>query len=113
MANRFFLFLFLFVSFHAIAQSPDEDYSWWNELHDWQEGDPGWRNWIIMSPGYLGPNALPVPEVKRGFINSKTEIEITASSHFLKGDPTQDISGRLVYSVCSKQNCSGNVWRNH
>jgi hypothetical protein len=88
----FYSFLFLF---NAIAQSPDEDYSWWNELHDWQEGDPGWRNWIIMSPGYLGPNALPVPEVKRGFINSKTEIEITASSHFLKGDPTQDISGRL------------------
>jgi hypothetical protein len=95
MTNRFFLFLFLFISFNAIAQSPGEDYSWWNELHDWKESDPGWRNWIIMSPGYLGPNALPVPEVKRGFINSKTEIEITASSHFLKGDPTQDISGRL------------------
>jgi hypothetical protein len=95
MINRFFLLLFLFISFNAIAQSSDEDYSWWNELHDWQEGDPGWRNWIIMSPGYLGPNALPVPEVKRGLINSETEFEITASTHFLKGDPTQDISGRL------------------
>lgn len=95
MAKRFFLFLFLFFSFNAIAQLPDEDYSWWNELHDWQEGDPGWRNWIIISPGYMGPNALPVPEVKRGFLDSKTEIEVTASSHFLKGDPTQDISGRL------------------
>jgi hypothetical protein len=36
-----------------------------------------------------------VPEVKRGFLNTKTEFELTASSHFMKGDPTQDISGRL------------------
>jgi hypothetical protein len=95
MINRFFLFLFLLLSLNVFSQSSDEDYTWWNELHGWEEGDPGWRNWIKITPGYLGPNALPVPEVKRGFLNSKTEFELTASSHFLKGDPTQDISGRL------------------
>jgi len=95
MKYRLFLFLFLFISFNVIGQTPGVDYSWWNKLHEWKEGSPGWRNWIIMSPGYLGPNALSVPEVKRGFINPKTEIEFSASSHFLKGDPTQDISGRL------------------
>jgi hypothetical protein len=79
----------------AFAQNPDEDYTWWNELHGWEEGMPGWRNWIKITPGYLGPNALSVPDVKRGFLNSKTEVELTASSHFMKGDPTQDISGRL------------------
>ncbi len=95
MINRiYFLFILLF-SLNLSAQSPDEDYSWWNELHGWEEGDPGWRNWIKITPGYLGPNALPVPELKRGFLNENTEIEIKASSHFLKGDPTQDISGRL------------------
>lgn len=77
------------------AQSPDGDMAWWNEVHGWEEGDPGWRNWIKITPGYLGPNALPVPEVKRGFLNPKTEFELTASNHFFKGDPTQDISGRL------------------
>lgn len=95
MINRLFLFLFLFISFNAFAQSSGEDYSWWNELHGWEEGDEGWRDWMKITPGYMGPNALPVPEVKRGFINSKTEIEVTASTHFMKGDPTQDISGRL------------------
>lgn len=95
MINRLFLFLFLFISFNAFAQSPDEDYSWWNKLHGWEEGNEGWRDWMKITPGYMGPNALPVPEVKRGFINSKTEIEVTASTHFMKGDPTQDISGRL------------------
>ena len=95
MINRFCFFLFILFSINVNAQKAGEDYTWWNELHGWEEGDPGWRNWIKMTPGYLGPNALPVPEVKRGFLNSKTEVEITASGHFLKGDPTQDISGRL------------------
>ncbi|HSO89095.1 MAG TPA: hypothetical protein VLQ91_21260 [Draconibacterium sp.] len=95
MIKQFCFVIFLFVSVNASAQSADEDYSWWNALHGWEEGDPGWRNWIKITPGYLGPNAIAVPEVKRGFLNPKTEIELTASSHFMKGDPTQDISGRL------------------
>jgi hypothetical protein len=87
--------IFLFVSVNTSAQSADNEYDWWNELHGWEEGDEGWRDWLKITPGYLGPNALSVPEVKRGFLNPKTEIELTASSHFMKGDPTQDISGRL------------------
>lgn len=87
--------VFLLLSFSAFTQNTD--YLWWNELHGWKDGDPGWRNWIIISPGYLGPNALPVPEVKRGFLNEKTEMEITVSSHFNPDDPTQDISGRMYF----------------
>ena len=90
--RRFLFFqLFLFLSLASFSQ----DYSWWNEIHGWEPGMPGWRNWIIMSSGYLGPNALPVPEVKRGFLVNESEIELTASSHFHSGDPTQDISGRV------------------
>ena len=93
MFRQFFLLLIVFIPFALFAQ--EGDYGWWNELHDWQEGDPGWRTYIIMSPGYLGPNALPVPDVKKGIVAESTEIEFTASAHFMKGDPTQDISGRL------------------
>ncbi len=85
------IILLIFTSGSLMAQ---EDWSWWNNLHNWEPGMPGWRNWMIISPGYLGPNALPVPEVKRGFLENETEIEITASNHFHSGDPTQDISGR-------------------
>ncbi len=89
------LSLLLIFSFSIVkGQDPNTDYGWWNVLHNWQNGDPGWRNLIIISPGYLGPNALPVPDVKRGFLNEKAEFEITASNHFNPGDPTQDISGR-------------------
>ena len=49
---------------------------------------------MIMSPGYFGPNALPVPELKKGFLDTKAEFELTASMHFHSGDPTQDLSAR-------------------
>lgn len=95
MKNLLILFLFSFSFLLARAQDPNTDYGWWNDLHGWEVGDPGWRNWIRISPGYLGPNALPVPLVKKGFLSDKTEFELTASNHFHPGDPTQDISGRL------------------
>ena len=94
MKNFLFLIFLLFYISAAIGQDSKVDYTWWNELHDWETGDPGWRNWIIISPGYLGPNALPVPPVKKGFLEEKTEIELSASNHFHEGDPIQDISGR-------------------
>lgn len=83
------------LTFLISVSEAQEDWSWWNDLHGWEEGMPGWRNWLIISPGYLGPNALPVPEVKRGMLEEKMEIHITGSSHFHSGDPTQDISGKI------------------
>lgn len=79
----------------AFSQNTVPDYNWWNEQHDWQPGDPNWRYYIRMTPGYLGPNGLPVPEVKKGFNLQKSEFEISAAYHFHPGDPTQDISGRI------------------
>lgn len=87
-------FLVICFSLIALASNAQKDWAWWNNQHGWEVGDPGWRNWMIISPGYFGPNALPVPEVKRGFLSKESEFEITASSHFLSGDPTQDISGK-------------------
>lgn len=87
--------LFVFAGL-AWCQGQGVDYTWWNTLHGWQAGDPGWRHWMILSPGYLGPNALPVPAVKRGFIEPSTELELSASAHWHPGDPTQDLSGRLL-----------------
>lgn len=90
------LFFILYFAIHNLkAQEFVADYTWWNVQHGWEEGDPGWRNWMKISPGYLGPNALPVPPVKKGLISDQKEIELTGTSHFHRNDPTQDISGRL------------------
>jgi len=91
---KYFVFiLFLFPVVAASAQQAGSDMRWWNEQHGWETGDPGWRNWIIMSPGYLGPNALPVPHVQKGELAGPPELEISFSNHFHSGDPTQDVSG--------------------
>ncbi len=87
------LLFFIVILLTTLTSEGQDDWSW-NEQHGWESGDPGWRNWMIISPGFFGPNALPVPEVKRGFLSKEKEVEITASNHFHSGDPTQDISGR-------------------
>lgn len=80
---------------HGNINAQEKSYGWWNELHGWEEGMPGWKRWMIISPGYLGPNALPVPEVRKGYIPDKSEISFSAARHFHAGDPTQDISAKL------------------
>jgi hypothetical protein len=93
-----FLFLIFFLTLLPLipnAQTTEDSWEWWNNQHGWEPGDPGWRNWMKITPGYLGPNALPVPQVKKGFIEDSSEVEISFSNHFHSGDPTQDISGRL------------------
>jgi hypothetical protein len=98
---RLFTVLLVFSVSHGLAQQSGNDMSWWNELHGWESGDTGWRNWMKITPGYFGPNALPVPPVQKGELFKKTEFEITASNHFHQGDPTQDLSG-YVYIPFAK-----------
>lgn len=59
---------------------------------------PSWRSFIRITPGYLGPNALPVPEVKKGVINEGENLELGLDFHFNPGDPTQNISGKYYKS---------------
>ena len=89
------LWIWLFCVFPLAGLAGDFD--WWNQRHGWQPGMPGWRNWLIISPGYLGPNGLPVPSVQKGVLASATELELGSSLHFMTGDNTQDLFGRFLY----------------
>lgn len=91
---RYFLFIFVFILILP-AYSQEDKWQWWNDIHDWHPGMPGWRNFMILSPGYLGPNALPVPEMKRGTLTETSEIQASINRHFHPDDPTQDLSGKL------------------
>jgi hypothetical protein len=75
-----------------------DDYNWWNTIHGWQPGMPGWRDWMHITPGYLGPNAMPVPEVKKGVVQSGSNLEFGLDFHFREGDPTQDIFAKYYRS---------------
>ncbi|HPJ78017.1 MAG: hypothetical protein KA780_00160 [Prolixibacteraceae bacterium] len=90
---RFLTVLLLLLSQVLTAQ--DNKWDWWNEAHGWKPGDPGWRNWMILSPGYLGPNALPVPEPGKGVVPGEGEFIASLTRHYQPGDPTQDLSFQL------------------
>ncbi len=71
----------------AVSQ---EDYSWWNKAHNW-DGITSWTDYIIYSPYYLGPNALPVPESEKGFVKDRYEFRVGYESHISTGDKTQNL----------------------
>jgi hypothetical protein len=51
-----------------------------------------------ITPGYLGPNAMPVPEIKKGIVLPGSNFEVSVDFHFMKGDPTQDIFAKYYRS---------------
>ena len=75
-----------------------EDYNWWNIKHGWQPGMRDWRGLMHITPGYLGPNALPVPEVKKGIVQTGRSFELGFDFHFQQGDPTQNLFAKYYRS---------------
>jgi hypothetical protein len=47
----------------------------------------------------MGPNALPVPEIINGKVESTGIVEIGAVGHFSKGDNTQNLFTKIYYPV--------------
>ena len=86
MKKHFFIFL-IFISTQTLAQ----DFPWWANLVKWDGVSP-WQRYIITNPGYLGPNALPVPFIRNGSIDSINSIALTGNLHFSKGDNTQNLA---------------------
>lgn len=77
------LFLICFFSFSANSQTQE----WWQNLVSW-DGYTHWSNYMNFSPRYLGPNALPVPRIGNGSIDSVSSLAITGNLHLAKGDRT-------------------------
>lgn len=66
-----------------------EDFSW-NDLVGWN-GASQWTDYLIVSPAYFGPNALPVAELKTGKISNNRSLELLGQGHFMKGDNTYNL----------------------
>ena len=84
--RRTLVIFFSFITISAGAQTAD----WWASNVNW-DGVTHWTRYLIYSPGYFGPNALPVPEIGNGSIDSVSTIGVTGNFHFSKGDNTQNI----------------------
>lgn len=78
----------------AFFKSNAQDFEWWNNKHNW-DGVTHWSRYIILSPKFLGPNALPVPQIKNGLLNNEFTLQLAAENHQSKGDKTSNIFTRL------------------
>jgi hypothetical protein len=87
------IFKWLFILF--LAASPkssvaQEDFGWWVEKHNW-DGVTPWNQYLTISSAFLGPNALPVPEVRNGRVDSAASLQVSFGFHTSRGDETQDM----------------------
>jgi hypothetical protein len=81
--------------------APAQSYTWWENTVNW-DGVTPWERYITFTPGFLGPNALPVPHITNGSIDSVNSIGISGNVYFSKEDHTQNIS--LYANYCLVKN---------
>ena len=95
--------IFILICLLPLFSYSEEDWNWWNEKNGWKPGMPSWRTFIHITPGYLGPNALPVPEMKKGVVAAGSNLEFGLDLHFKEGDPTQNIFGKYYRSFADNK----------
>jgi len=90
-----FLLLFFVVQLSMLLNAQD-DFEWWNEAHHF-DGTSHWTGYIIYSPYYMGPNALPVPRSEKGTIKKKGSFSLEGYYHDGQGDQTQNLRLSFYY----------------
>lgn len=90
-------FIALFISVTAKTQTE----AWWRNLVNW-DGTTHWTKYITFSPGFMGVNALPIPAIGNGSIDSVTSLAVTGNFHFSKGDNSQNPA--LYGNLCIVKN---------
>lgn len=78
----FVIFAFYSVGLFAQAQA---DLDWWAQGVKW-DGFTHWSRYIVRSPGYLGPNALPVPDVAQAKLGTKPSFIVSGEYHKGRGE---------------------------
>jgi hypothetical protein len=67
-----------------------EDFGWWVEKHHW-DGITPWHQYMTMSSSFLGPNALPVPEIMNGQVDTAASLSVSFDHYSSQGDRTDDV----------------------
>jgi len=69
-----------------------------NPYWEW-DGITHWTRYMITNPGYMGPNALPVPELRSGLVGSEIRIQNGYSYFHNKMDPTHSMFTRVIVPI--------------
>ena len=97
MSKKSILIVFLFLTI-CRGMHAQPSYTWWDQIHHW-DGHTPWLNYLKFSPEFMGPNALPVPEILNGKVESIATVELGAVGNFSKGDKTQNLFTKIYYPV--------------
>jgi hypothetical protein len=92
--RKLLLLLLVISSYNTNAQTIDA----WARLVNW-DGISPYQQYIIYAPKYLGPNALPIPEIGQTKIDSTNNVTVAGVLHFSKGDHTQNPSLSANYCL--------------
>lgn len=84
----------LYTSFGLQAYGQNGRYDWWEAKHNW-DGVTPWQNYLTISPAFMGPNALPVPELDMAYISHEFSFTARGDFYFGKGDQTQNVFTRI------------------
>ena len=90
MRKGLFLVLILTLRGASSAQTLEE----WSENVGW-DGVMHWSEYLIFSPKFTGPNAMPVPEISNGTVNNKSFVRLGGQYQGRSGDQT----GNLTFSA--------------
>lgn len=85
--------IYFLVAANGIAFAQNE-HGWWYEIHQ-HDGVTPWQRYLIMSPAFFGPNALPVPEINQGLIKSDFELESSIEAHYNSHEQTYNLYTKL------------------
>ena len=79
-----------------------QNFDWWAQRHNW-DGVTHWTKYINVAANSLGPNALPVPDIKNGQLDSIPYFEFGIVHHRSKGDITSNLNTTLHLPLFDKR----------
>jgi len=100
---------FVLISFFLGMPAKSQTLAQWSQVVNW-DGVSHWSRYIRTFPAYQGPNALPVPRVGNGIIDSSFYVGVAGNFHFSKGDNTQNITLYANYCLVKDLLSADIVW---
>ena len=94
------IFLFFLIAANASAQGNS---SLSNDPYNHWDGHTHWTKYLRMSAGYMGPNSLPVPEIRKGTIDSMLTFEASAVNNYNPRDNTPNLFMRLHIPIAKNK----------
>jgi hypothetical protein len=84
------------------ARTGSAQFQWWNDLHNWDGATP-WNQYFTYSHAFLGPNALPIPQITgthSNFATTSTQLSLRGDDQFLNWhNELQFITGKTRFHV--------------